>query len=273
MKRNIYKDLLIIIVSLIVIGGVIFVYFKIAEQKTGLTIKDRTILAEIYMGMPADSLEILLEKNAEKRLVYISDLGDMWSVNGMIPGNARAEFTTDVFNFSNWPTHAKHVGIFKSVTLNNRISEIYVMLGSMAKNAKPGDGFNQMVSDQILRAIHGQLAENYGKDSSIYTGLETYSTIDLRSSSFGRFVSGITKITRFKSKFGYVDLMYGIPSNTHVWNKVPDLDNPGSFSYEYFTMNAPKEIIPNEESVWLLPCIHYVVDPKYYEELKLNLKL
>ena len=274
MKRNIYKDLFYLIITLSILALFIGLYFKYFNKKEGLSKEDRTIISGIYMGMPQDSLISILENNSEKKLLYISDLADMWSTGGYIRGNARPEFTTDIFKFSNWPSQIELLGIYKSVILNNRVSEVFLMLGSTPKNAASGDVFNQYVSEQLLNAIEEQLIKNYGPDSSIVYGLETFSTLDLRASKFGERVSGISKVKRFKAKFGHVDLIFGIESNLHTWNKVPSSENPGSFSYEYYTMNAPTgyPIAPHEK-VWLLPCIHYVVDDKYYEELKLKLKL
>ena len=82
MKRNIYKDLFILISALVVIGAGIWGYMTFLKKEDKLSIKDRTIISDIILGMKTDSLEILLEQNSEKRLFSISDLSNMMSWSG-----------------------------------------------------------------------------------------------------------------------------------------------------------------------------------------------
>ncbi len=271
MKRNIYKDLFILSFALVIAGIIIWGYLTFVKKEDKLSVQDRTIISDIVLGMRSDSLEMILEN--EKRLFSISDLSNPMSWSGIWSGDYRAQYTADMFNFSNWPTSDKHLGIFRTVTQNNRVAEVYLMLGNTKKNAKPGDPFHQIVSERILDAIEEQLINNYGPDSTMTENLEMYKTIDLHGPGFGEYYSGISKIKRFKAKFGHVDLIYGIATDMYTWDKVPDFKNSGSFEYIYFLNNDHIEGISAENRVWLLPCIHYVVDQKLYEELNLKIKL
>jgi hypothetical protein len=255
---------------IILVSSIFIVALLVAcngSRKNRLSFHDREIIGGLYFGMPQDSIEIVLRQNLQMDNFTIKSC---W---GTILSPTRKYCYSNFCDFSfakqvpafmqmassEPPFDQGHYGLVIPVVSNKRLSEVYVVLGNFSrKDSNPS--FKPFMSANIIDEVSFKLNKEYGRDSLSH---ESNAQIAILSDLRTDFTYMQSIIHEYKAKFGTVELVRG------------QLAEDISFSENTYWCSGGgegPENNPNEDVNWY-PCIHYKLDPKYFEELNLNEKL
>jgi hypothetical protein len=113
------------------------------------------------------------------------------------------------------------------------------------------------MSANIIDEVKYKLNKEYGKDS---LAIESNAKVAILSEVNTNFTTIPSIVWKYKAKFGAVELVHG--------QHTDDVH----FSDNLYWCGEGFDENPKEDVYWF-PCLHYKLDPKYYEELGLKEKL
>lgn len=214
---------------------------------------DKEIMGGLYFGMTKDSAEKMLIANFKYSKICFTDC---W----LTPiSNSSYWYLTNKFDFEkgkSTKTISGHYGILVPIYRSSRLTELYVVLGNYQI-----DGiiyFRQAVSNTLIKEILNELGNKYGEPIERDKLTSTY--LVYSNSDFNK-LSNPDIFISYNTPFGKTELSIANIDASINWN---------SYVRGYFCMFEPDYEIKLENSVSKYPCLHYVLDSKYYSQLKIK---
>jgi hypothetical protein len=284
------KKLLIIVSTLIMLLGVMTLYFQTKEDL--LPFDDRQIICGLYFGMPEDSVNQVLEKNLKSKILNVFHFN---SADSSYQINTHSYYCIDFFDFENFKSTDKntgHLGVLIPQFKNKKLERCNIVIGYYFTQEGKSSNliFEQMVSRKQWNEILSSLSEKYGDaygtpifsdDSNTdeqdkKTGIKNndYKFNYIKLEELGEKFIPYDNLSTTYYKVNYPELkifttVYGAVGAGYGWT-IPNLVwNDNKKGHDEINIKENR-ILTSADDVLSYPCITYAVDKKFYKSLGLE---